>query len=198
MMHPIVSNMDLGEYEMGDVVRLAISSSSPGAMSSWDSLARAIGHDYEYESDGQGAAASAYALTATDRRLFAIAATLDHVRSRYSRWVGAAPNEWDNRPTMLHAGPYAPIRAVAPDLVGSDWVDGPATHAYVRSDDRGFWSMIPTTADGAATMLAGWVAENVPDYCEVCGATIDDDATVRDACPSCLAAMGHDDEGAHQ
>lgn len=144
MMIPLVTATDLERYELPDDVADAF---APSAwMSCADRLARAWGHAYDYETDDMGAAASIWPMDATDLRLYAVACQLDFTRE-------IAP-----RPVHL---PYDPDPRI------ERW-------AYVRSDDRGFWDLKTGTSDEVTAWLAGWVAQNVPAYCDECGEYVDD------------------------
>ena len=133
-------------------------------MSYTDALTRALGHDDNYESD-DNAAASYYRLTHTDARLFAIADALDM------------------RP---HARTYFPHQPAHHYLNRHD-------HAYVRSNDRGFWDMIPCTETEAAAYLQAWVEANVPRYCDACACPLTDDEidAYGDACERCATTFFH-------
>ena len=160
MMHPLLSNLDCERYECSDAIADAFIAG--GGMGYYDQLARAIGHADDYETDEMGACASIYETDAVDRRLYALAATLDFVHaSNYDRSaLGRSGHAFIPWPYMV---------------TGDEWI-------YVRSDDRGFWDAIPTDEETARRWLAEWVDANVPTYCE-CGEACEDRG---DPCPACL------------
>ena len=183
MLHPLVSSLDVARYKDPDAVADAFTWHA--GMSSWDRLARAWGHSDDWESDDMGACASIYPLDAVDRRLLALAQSLDSYRGRLN---DLAHRRYLAR-EMGHPEPIARAVLYAPD--DSDvW-------AYVRADDRGAWTLWTGSRAECEGWLAEWVAEwaaenvaeNVAERCGVCGCVLDNDDEHADACDACAAVM---------
>lgn len=142
-------------------------------MSCTDQLVRAWGHDDNYESDDNGACASWFLLDSTDRRLLAVAATIDHTHAA----------NCDRRLLGRSGHAFVPL----PYAVGD------REALFVRSDDRGFWNGVECSADEARRYLAEWAEVNVPTYCDACSSPMSDDEAdaYGDACERCAVSFFH-------
>lgn len=141
----LIAHPTLGEHESESVADCTPSA----GMSAVDQVTRAIGHAYDYESDEMGAAASVVKLTDSERVAYVLATAADYQRAR----------DWEAE-TLASLRGSVPLPSPVLEL---ETFPLPGQWSYVRSDDRGFWDAIHCATEGdARSLLADWVAENVP------------------------------------
>lgn len=164
-------------------------------MSAVDQFARTVAMlETDYESDGNGATARVVELTPSDLAMLELCAMADHERAavadwetidrnrRYSVSVGCVGLE-----TFAELNPPTPY----PLPYRFSVIDRSRDHAFIRSDDHGFWDIAVMRGSEARETLAAWIGENVAPSCGVCGRDLESDevAEFGDACRWCAEVM---------